>query len=90
MVVCHAAQENGACENGVSILVGKGVPTSPEKICFFKIYFPGLDGQPFQPPPAQMACAGQLNKGPLKRTKAPAIKRDWTPLSQDPLAVESY
>ena len=53
-------------------------------------FFPGLDGQPFQPPPAQMACAGQLNKGPLKRTKAPAIKRGWTPLSQDPLVVESY
>ena len=32
-----------------------------------------------QPPPAQMAYAGQLNKGPLKRAKASAIKRGWTP-----------
>jgi len=55
-----------------------------------RLIFSGLDGRPFQPPPAQMACAGQLNKGPLKRTKAPAIKRGWTPLSQDPLTVESY
>ena len=45
---------------------------------------------PSQPPPAVMACAGQLNKGPTRRQGPSIIKLSGTLLLQDPLVVESY
>ena len=45
---------------------------------------------PCQPPPAVMACDGQLNKVPTRRQGPSIIKLSGTPLLQDPLVVESY